>query len=184
MNAGFPVRLKAFLLDYMLIVAYGLTLMVFSMFLIPSIQQLFTGSPASAQLAGFLMITLPVSLYFILADSRLGSGSFGKRIAGIRVRDMNDRPLSVLHSAVRTALKFMPWELSHFLVYRLMWLGDDPVPIGYMVIGGLIYALIGAYIAAPFLTKKKQSLYDLAARTQVIRLETSAAEQKPGSLPA
>ncbi|SEJ52008.1 Uncharacterized membrane protein YckC, RDD family [Bhargavaea ginsengi] len=184
MNAGFPVRLKAFLLDYVLIVAYGLTLMVFSMFLIPSSQQLFTASPASAQLAGFLMITLPVSLYFILTDSRLGAGSFGKRIAGIRVKDMNDRPLSVLHSAVRTALKFMPWELSHFLVYRLMWLGDEPVPIGYMVIGGLIYSLIGAYIAAPFFTKKKQSVYDMAARTQVIRLETTEAEQKPGSLTA
>lgn len=182
MNADFPVRLKAFLFDYVLIVAYGLVLAAFSMFLIPSIQQLFTGSPASAQLAGFLMITLPVSLYFILADSRLGGGSFGKRITGIRVRDMDVRPLSVLHSAVRTALKFLPWELSHFLVYRLMWLGDNSVPMGYMVIGGLIYALIGVYIAAPFFTKNKQSVYDLAARTQVIRL--TEEKQKPGSPPA
>lgn len=181
MNAGFPVRLKAFLFDYVLIVVYGMILAVFSMFLIPSIQQLFTGAPASAQLAGFLLVTLPVSLYFTVADSRLGGGSYGKRITGIRVRDLDGRPLSILHSAVRTALKFMPWELSHFLVYRLMWLGDNPVPVGYMVIGGLIYALIGAYIAAPFLTKKKQSVYDLAIRTQVIRQETVSAEQKPGS---
>ncbi|MGM9921033.1 MAG: RDD family protein, partial [Bhargavaea sp.] len=109
MNAGFFLRLKAFLFDYLLILAYMLVLAVFSMFIIPSIQQLFTGSPASAQLAGFLMITLPVSLYFTLADSRIGGGSFGKRITGIRVMDLDGRPLSVLHSAVRTALKFVPW---------------------------------------------------------------------------
>lgn len=184
MNPGFFLRLKAFLFDYLLILAYMLVLAVFSMFLIPSIQQLFTGSPASAQLAGFLMITLPVSLYFTLADSRIGGGSFGKRITGIRVMDLDGRPLAVLHSAVRTALKFVPWELSHFLVYRLMWLGDDPVPIGYMILGGLIYALIGAYIAVPFFTKKKQSVYDLAIRTEVVRLENAADEQKPGSLTA
>ncbi|KZE37460.1 hypothetical protein AV656_12905 [Bhargavaea cecembensis] len=184
MNAGFPVRMKAFLFDYLLILAYMLILAIFSVFLFPPIQQLFTGAPGLAQLSGFLLITVPVSLYFTLADSRIGGGSYGKRITSIRVRDLNGRPLSFLHSAARTALKFMPWELSHFLVYRLMWLGDDPVPVSYMVIGGLIYALIGAYIAAPFLTKKKQSVYDLAARTQVIRPETAAIKQKPGSLTA
>ena len=69
----------------------------------------------------------------------------------------------------RVILKFLPWELSHYLVYRLMYLGDEPVPLIYTVIGCVIYALMIAYILTAIFTKKKQSLYDIISKTYVIK---------------
>ncbi len=170
MNASFLLRLKAFMIDYILILCYLVVLFLFNVFFIPSLQGFFNGSLFIAQLAGFLLVTFPVSLYFIISDSHIGKQSIGKRKAGLRVVGKDGEALSVLHVTFRTILKFLPWELSHFLVYRLVYLGDGEVPFTYYFLGGLIYALIFAYILTAIFTKKKQSLYDIVARTYVIKL--------------
>ena len=82
MNASFLLRLKAFLIDYLFILIYIVLLILVNVFLFPSLQQFFIGSVVTAQLAGFLVITLPVSLYFIISDSVLSGQSFGKRKVG------------------------------------------------------------------------------------------------------
>lgn len=167
-NASFLLRCKAFLIDYILIVAYLISLAAVSLFLLPSVQGWFAGSLVTAQLAGFATVTLPVSAYFVVSDSA-GRQSFGKKRAGIRVVGENGERPSVSRIIFRTALKFLPWELSHFLVYRLANLGDT-VPLYCYWIGGLVYGLIIAYAATAIFTRKKRSLYDLLAGTQVIRV--------------
>ncbi|MGI2328300.1 RDD family protein [Planococcus sp. YIM B11945] len=168
-SASFFLRFKAFLLDYILIFAYLALLLIVNLFIFPSLQRFFTGSLVVAQFAGFLMVTLPVSLYFIFSDSRLSGQSFGKTKMGIRVIDQDSKPLSVMHAAFRTLLKFLPWELSHFLVYRLVEIGEGQVPIRFYFLGGLIYLLMVAYIVPAIFTKKHQSLYDLITNTYVIK---------------
>lgn len=170
MNATFFQRLKAFMHDYLLIFAYLIALFILNVFLFPSLQLFFQGSLVIAQIMGFLMVTLPVSIYFIISDSIFGGQSFGKKKMGIKVIDTKGQTISVPHAIYRTILKFMPWELSHFLVYRLVKVGDGEVPIYYYFIGGLIYAFMFAYILTPFFTKKKQVLYDMAAKTQVVKV--------------
>ncbi len=170
MNASFLLRFKAFMIDYLLILVYLVLLFIFNVFLFPSMQEFFNGSLIVAQFTGFLMVTFPVSLYFIISDSNIGGQSFGKRKTGIRVVNKNGEALSLLHITFRTILKFLPWELSHFLVYRLIFLGDGEVPFRYYLIGGIIYALIFTYILTAIFTKKKQSLYDILAKTNVIKL--------------
>ncbi|WP_394121921.1 RDD family protein [Planococcus donghaensis] len=167
MYAGFWLRLKAFAVDYLLILGYLLLVMIVSLFLIPSLQQLFQVSLPIAQLTGFLLVTFPVSLYFIITDSRIGKGSFGKRKMRIRVVDANNCSISVSRSIFRTALKFLPWELSHFMAYRMIYLGDGDVHLLDYLVGGLIYTLILLYILMTVLTKNKQSLYDRLAKTHV-----------------
>lgn len=169
-NASFLLRCKAFLIDYLFILIYLVVLFIFNVFLFPSLQDFFNGSLIVAQFTGFLMVTFPISLYFIISDSKMGGQSFGKRKTGIRVVGKNGDTLSILHATFRTILKFLPWELSHFLVYRLIYIGDGEVPIIYYLIGGLIYALMFAYILTAIFTKKKQSLYDLLAKTQVVKV--------------
>lgn len=115
------------------------------------------------------MVTFPISLYFIISDSKMGGQSFGKQKTGIRVVGKNGDALSLLHATFRTILKFLTWELSHFLFYRLIYIGDGEVPIIYYLIGGLIYTLMFAYILTTIFTKQKQSLYDLLAKTQVVK---------------
>lgn len=164
------MRFKAFMLDYLLIFAYLVVLAILNVFLFPSIQNLFSNSLVLAQLTGFLMVTLPVSLYFIISDSVVGRQSFGKRYIGIKVVNERNETLSIQHAVCRTILKFLPWELSHYLVYRLIYLGDSEVPLNYYVFGGIIYALMFAYILTTLLTKRKKSLYDIVVRTQVIKV--------------
>ena len=82
-------------------------------------------------------------------------------------------PIKVNHhlsyvSIVRVALKFLPWELSHFLTYRLASIGNTEVPLLYTSIGAIIYILMFAYILTAIFTSKKQSIYDLITKTQVI----------------
>lgn len=173
MHAGLWLRFKAFAVDYLLIFGYLLLVMVVSVFLIPSLQELFQASPGKAQLTGFLLVTLPVSLYFVVMDSQLGRQSFGKRKIHIQVVDERHKAISVYRAAWRTALKFLPWELSHFMAYRMIYLGDGAVqPMDY-VIGGLVYALIFLYIFMAVFTKSKQSLYDRIAKTYVVKANFS-----------
>ncbi|TSB46534.1 RDD family protein [Alkalicoccobacillus porphyridii] len=169
MYASFLNRLKAFILDYILIFLYLVLLAIINVFLFPSLQNLFSGSLIIAQLTGFLMVTLPVSIYFIVSDSKIVGQSFGKKKIGIRVVGPNGKPASVLRSTCRIILKFLPWELSHFLVYRLAYIGDGAVPVAYYLIGGLIYLLMFIYIGTAIFTKKKQSLYDQLTKTFVVK---------------
>lgn len=169
MYAGFWLRLKAFAVDYLLIFGYLLLVLIVSLFLIPSLQDLFQDSRLTAQLLGFLMVTLPVSLYFIITDSRIGKGSFGKRKMRIRVVDANNRSISVSRAIFRTALKFLPWELSHFMAYRMIYLGDGDIQLLDYLIGGLIYTSILLYVLMAVFMKNKQSLYDRLAKTYVVK---------------
>ncbi|SEH76837.1 hypothetical protein SAMN05192559_1041, partial [Halobacillus karajensis] len=67
-------------------------------------------------------------------------------------------------------LKFLPWELSHFFVYRLIYIGDGEVPFTQYLLAGLIYVLIFAYILTAVFTRKKQSLYDIVSKTHVVKV--------------
>ncbi|WP_099157538.1 RDD family protein [Virgibacillus ndiopensis] len=172
MSATFMIRFKAFLIDYLLILTYLAMIFAIGAFLFPSIQELFNGSLIKAQLVGFLMVTFPISIYFVISDSVIGGQSFGKKKMGIRVVNENGTGLTVRHAIFRTIFKFLPWELSHYLVYRLVDIGEGEVPIYYFIIGGLIYVSIFTYMLTAIFTKKKQSLYDIVAGTQVVKVKS------------
>ncbi|WP_227396243.1 RDD family protein [Jeotgalibacillus aurantiacus] len=169
MPVNILTRGKAFLLDYLLILFY--LVLIFCLYLVfpMQIEALFSGGPWRNQLAGFLIVTLPVSLYFAVSDSRLVGQTFGKRKTNIQAVDHHGQPLTFLHSFIRVLLKFLPWELSHFLVYRLVLLGDSPMPVSYTILGITIYGLMFTYILTAVFTPKKQTLYDLLTRSRVVR---------------
>lgn len=180
MAAGVWLRLKAFLLDYIWILMYLGFVLLLSMVLLPGIQGLFTGPFAIAQLTGFLLVTLPVSLYFAIGDSKRFAGTFGKQKMGIQVTVVSGDPIGFFRSLWRVALKFLPWELSHFLVYRLIYLGDGAVPMQLIIIGGAVYALMFAYVLSAFFSKEKRSVYDVLSGTRVIQKRSTAIEPSDG----
>jgi uncharacterized RDD family membrane protein YckC len=170
MNASIWLRFKAFMIDYILILIYLAGLFIFSVFLFPSIQNFFTGSLITAQLTGFLLVTMPVSLYFVISDSKIGNQSFGKRKAGIKVVRDNGEALSSVHGIVRTILKFLPWELSHFLVYRLVDIGEGAVPLSILSSGRPhICTHVCIYTYSHFY-EKETSFYDIAVKTYVVKI--------------
>ncbi|ANU11413.1 RDD domain-containing protein [Planococcus antarcticus DSM 14505] len=93
----------------------------------------------------------------------------GKRKTRIRVADENNRPVSFYRSTFRIALKFLPWELSHFMAYRMIYLEDgERLPLDYLI-GGLVYALILLYVLITIFTKNKQSFYNRLTKTCVVK---------------
>ncbi|WP_453991728.1 RDD family protein [Bacillus nitroreducens] len=170
MYSSFRLRFKAFVIDYLLILVYLVILFVISVFLFPGLQEFLKGSVIVAQFSGFLMVTLPVFLYFIISDSKVVGQSFGKKKLGIKVIGKGGDTPSLLQMVFRTIIKFTPWELSHFLVYRLVNI-EGEVVVTHMLIGGLIYALMFAYVLTCIFTKKKQSLYDILAKTYVVKVQ-------------
>jgi uncharacterized RDD family membrane protein YckC len=168
--AGFWQRVKAFALDYLIILGYLIAITVLGLLL-----RQFTGGfewlfaeRVRAQGAGILILTLPVSLYFALGDASSKQGTWGKQRTGLKVTDKNGDRIGVGRSLLRTLLKFIPWELSHTLLWEITFAsGTSPALINYGY--AFVYLLIGLNIASVFMTRTKQSLYDLLTATFVVR---------------
>ena len=167
--AAFKIRIYAFLLDYLVIVIYGIFVVGTISFVFRSyINPLFSSSPVTAELTGFFMMTLPVSLYFILCESSKWQGTLGKRKMGIRVVDGVGKRIGIGRSSFRTAIKFLPWEVSHFGIWRLM-LPTNFSEITVFIILSTVNLIVLLYLIIPLTNKKKKSIYDLVAGTVVVR---------------
>ena len=176
--AGFWQRLKAFALDYIIILFYLagiilLTLVFNSPFWVNhsffSITHWLFANHVRAQLTGFFLITLPVTLYFALSESSNQRATRGKKRMGLVVTDSNGARISLWRSLARTFLKFIPWELSHTLIWQIKFSPQTNFAlINYSFI--LVYVLIGLNIASLLITKKHQTLYDLFAKTYVTKV--------------
>jgi uncharacterized RDD family membrane protein YckC len=168
--AGFWKRAGAFALDYIIILLYLLILGLIG-FLINSLGGTFSWLFADrirAQLSGFLLITLPVTLYFALGESSPQRATWGKKRLGLQVTDYDAERISVWRSLVRTTLKFIPWEIAHTFVWTVAFSpADTPAWVNVSII--LVYALIGLNLAFLIFTKKHQTIYDLLAKTCVIK---------------
>ncbi|WHY70136.1 RDD family protein [Fictibacillus enclensis] len=163
---SFGLRLKAFLWDYVFILAYLLVVFGFSFIAHPLLLPLFGESPSSAEITGFLLITLPVSLYFALSEGFQFHATWGKRKMGIIVTDRKGQLAGLGRSVFRTALKFAPWELAHFTIWHMILPSKySEVFISFLLITD--YVLMFVYSISPFLNKKKRTLYDCLAGTEV-----------------
>lgn len=166
--APFKLRIYAFLLDYLMIAMYGIFIVGTVSLLFKSLlTPLFSDSPVIAQLTGFLMITLPISLYFILCERSKWQGTWGKKKIRIRIVDNNGQRIKLGRSVIRTTIKLLPWEVAHFGIWRLML----PTNISETTIFVILYAVnftIIVYLIIPLTNKRKKNVYDWIARTEVI----------------
>ncbi|MDF2815105.1 MAG: hypothetical protein K0Q81_1305, partial [Paenibacillus sp.] len=56
---------------------------------------------------------------------------------------------------------------------------NQEVPFAYYLIGGIVYGLLFAYILTALFTRTKRSLYDMMARTEVVKV--NGYEEKASS---
>jgi uncharacterized RDD family membrane protein YckC len=173
-----PMRFRflAMAIDYLVFIIYGVVLFGLSFLFKPLLTELFTTSAEVAQLTGFVLITLPVIMYFVLGESSKGMGSIGKRKLGLAVADHKGERLRIFRSLIRNLIKFTPWELAHFAIWRLRF------PTGFsesFLVGILIMVNVTVlvFIFCPFLNKNRKSLYDYLAGTKVIMI---SPKQKSG----
>ena len=182
-------RLGAFAVDYLLISLYIGLLVLASLTLGPEVgSEALFADPLRGQLASAALLTLPVVLYFALMESSSRGATVGKRVVGIQVRASKGpaagRRLPLARSLVRSALKFAPWEIAHTSLWRLPgWPGEvETVPWGVALGFALTWVLGGLYLAFPLLSRRRQTPYDRAAGSVVVR--TPVTDPAPGRRPA
>jgi uncharacterized RDD family membrane protein YckC len=169
--AGFWRRAAAFALDYLIISGYLIGLALLSLLLnnlLDANQWLFADR-IQAQAIAFLLVTLPVTLYFAISESSVKQATWGKQRLKMKVTDHYGNRISIWRAFGRTLLKFIPWELSHTLIWQIYFSQQpDSVWISYGFV--LVYLLIGLNIILLVITRRNQTLYDLLARTYVVNL--------------
>lgn len=169
-------RLIAFGLDYVLIAAYLVVLAGMSLVVLASslanVYMAAWSRAWSAELAGFLVLTMPVVLYFAILESTPAGATLGKRALGLRVLELNGGPLDFGHALLRSAVKFLPWELSHFTIWQLIQgtSKHSTLPIWAGVTFAIVYLLVAAYLVTLFVGGSHRTIYDRIAGSRVITL--------------
>jgi uncharacterized RDD family membrane protein YckC len=167
--AGSWQRAGAFLLDYGIILVYlgAVTLFLLLMNSMFGVNQRLFTERIRAQLTGFFLITLPVTLYFAFSESSMRQATWGKQRLGLQVAGRSGNRISFWRALARNGLKFIPWELAHTLIWQISF---TPNQFSQLIIAGFVtvYFLIGANIASLIFRKDRQTLYDLLVRTYVI----------------
>ncbi|MCA0987399.1 RDD family protein [Guptibacillus algicola] len=160
-------RLYAFFIDYLIIVLYGVFVVgTVSIVFRPYVMPLFTSTPELAELTGFVMITLPVSLYFIVSECSKWQGTLGKRKMRLRVCDKRGHRIGIGRSVIRTGVKFLPWEVAHFAIWRIFLPSNVSEDVIYLLLIAVNVTIL-FYILIPLTNKKGANVYDWIAGTEV-----------------
>ena len=159
-------RLIAFLWDYVIILGYLFLLFGVSFLVKPLLIPLFRASPLSGEITGFLLITLPVYLYFALSEGSKSHATWGKRKMGIVVTDVIGQLIELGNSLFRSAIKFIPWELAHFTIWHIVIPTEYPDYLIYSLFI-TVYGLVFIYLISPLMNKNRQTIYDFIAGTVI-----------------
>ena len=179
-------RTAAFLLDYLVIAAYMAILVIVGVGLgfgpLQGIFQAMFANPNISELSAFLLLVLPVILYFALLESSSWQATLCQRKLGLRVVDMHGKRLSFPRALVRSLLQFVPWELTHACLWRIPGWPLAPATPSPIIIAGLVlvWVLVAAYLLTMFVSKKHQTPYDWITGTCVIAVAHPARTQASG----
>ena len=175
--AGFWQRVAAFALDYLIILGYLIGIVALSLLanqIFNTDSWLFTDR-VRAQIVAFLLVTLPVTLYFAVSESSVRQATWGKGRLKLKVINRNGNRIRFWKAFGRTVLKFVPWELSHTLIWQIYF--SQQRESAWLNYGfALVYLLLGLNIFSLIITKTNQTLYDLLTSTYVITTHESNLE--------
>ncbi|MEX0762017.1 MAG: RDD family protein [Dehalococcoidia bacterium] len=169
--AGLLRRILAFGIDYVAISTYLLAVTgigVVMNYATPQLVEAVFGQRVLAQVIGFSLVTLPVSLYFVLQESSQWQATWGKRKTSLKVVTASSGlSITLRRAAVRTLVKFIPWELAHTFVWQTYFSPDGPPGLamaGFMA----VWVLVGGNVASIVAARDRRAIYDRLAGTQVI----------------
>lgn len=167
--AGIQRRLVAFAYDYILIAIYIGILTATTLALAAlgrPLNRLFADA-VSSDLSAFVLVILPVIVYFSWQEGSTRQSSWGKRRVGLRVTDARGQPIGYRQAFLRSILKFVPWQMAHTAIFQISF-ADSQATIGvYLLLAGA-YGLATVYIVAIWRRRDHRALYDVLAGTAVI----------------
>jgi uncharacterized RDD family membrane protein YckC len=88
---------------------------------------------------------------------------------GLQVVGADGGRIGVGRSIARSALKFLPWELAHAMIWQFSAAGPNP-PLILDVGLVLVWVLVGLYVVTALLDARRRALYDRIAGTAVVRV--------------
>ncbi len=134
------LRLVAFVIDWLVIAAWGGLLLGFVM-VVTGGNPPRPGGPWRAQAISLVAVTVPFALYFALGETSRWRGTLGKHLVGLVVRRRSEQPLSLGRALLRNAIKFVPWEAGHTVAHQAFYAGDAGFPL--WVWGPFVVAMLG-----------------------------------------
>ncbi len=173
--AGARRRLLALLLDYAVILAWMAILGFLSLLVYLVLgslpDTLGTLGPVGSQLLYFFLLTFVVGVYLYRCESGPHRATWGKRRMGLAVVAVDRAAPARRKILVRTVVKLLPWEVSHFFVWQMMWTfylhGYDASPPLWVFLGLQAAAAAAiAYIVMVMVTGRGP--HDRAAGTVVV----------------
>ncbi len=163
MTHGFRVgrlRAEASLLDAVVILGWALFAAAIGVGL-RSFDVALTSAGSRDSLA-FLTLVLPVVVTFALQEASPARATFGKARRGLTVTSLDGERIDLSRSAIRSAVKFLPWQLAHSAVFRLI---DDPSATVWAVAAVAAQVLVVASVVTAARTGR--ALHDFVAGTRV-----------------
>jgi uncharacterized RDD family membrane protein YckC len=160
-------RIFAWMVDYFVVAVY-MGVLFFATFVLTRVGLELDAikTPAARQLVGALTLTIPVILYFAIAESSKAQGTIGKLATRLKVTDRNLNRITFGRSLARSMLKFLPWELAHTFVHRVPKTGEIPSLAWAALVGSFALALV--YLIGLFV-RPGRTLYDVLAGTRVVQ---------------
>lgn len=116
-----------------------------------------------------LSVSLPSWIYFTVFDSTRDGATVGKRFLNLAVRNADGGELPRSRALVRTAVKLLPWELTHVMIFLPEPFGDEFTPFKTTMIV-VVDALLLTWLAAPFVNPSRKAIHDLAASSVVVNV--------------
>lgn len=116
----------------------------------------------------FATVSVPFWLYYTLFEGGARQATPGMRLLGLRVSGLEGGRVGFGRALLRTVVKLVPFEVNHAVMFLPTPLLNETEPdfrYGFILVG----ALMTAYLACVVLTRRRQSVHDLAAGTLVVR---------------
>ena len=155
------LRLKELLIDYLVILAYLLLLLLVNLAVIYFVlNRVPEYTELQSQLIATFTSVIPVVLIFSYLDY-VKHGSIGKKVVGLKLIYKRRK---FRFSLLRNIIKFLPWQLGHIGVIHGMYTDFSITALVIINIGtllGLILVVMGLF------RKDKRHLGDLIAGTKV-----------------
>lgn len=163
---GFAKRLLALAIDFLLIAAYILVLLGIGVGATRVVGEPdVLASPWTADLFAFLILILPVISYFALQEGSQRQATWGKRKAGIKVVNALGQKLSGRQALIRSAVKFLPWQLAHTCVFQIKFGQTSP----WLIVGAVLaQVLVVTYVLSIIISKEHRAPYDWLSGAYVI----------------
>ena len=156
-------RFTALLMDYFILLIYAGFLFLIS----PIIEPLFRKSALQSELFGFILLVVPVFLYFFLFEASRLKATPAKLILHIKIVKIDGTDFNYKNSLIRSLVKFVPWELAHFAIWQLIFPNSN-FPFLAIILLVITNILALLYFAFPFFNIKARALHDYAAHTMLI----------------